>query len=76
MEKVLKTTMKKTPLSNFRYVFSTGNYIDSLIVKGSVVDAFNREISEKVKIYAVYMKLIHYLQTQSSTKKSLNMLVK
>jgi len=41
---------EKNPLSNYRYVFSTGNYIDSLVVKGSVKDAFNREISENINV--------------------------
>ena len=41
---------EKNPLSNYRYVFSTGNYIDSLSVKGIVVDAFNREISENINV--------------------------
>ena len=41
---------EKNPLSNYRYVFSTGNYIDSLFVKGSVNDAFNREISENINV--------------------------
>lgn len=41
---------EKNPLSNYRYVFSTGNYIDSLIVKGNVTDAFEREISENINV--------------------------
>ena len=41
---------EKNPLSNYRYVFSTGDYIDSLSVKGTVVDAFNREISENINV--------------------------
>ena len=41
---------EKNPLSNYRYVFSTGNYIDSLIVKGTVRDAYNREISENINV--------------------------
>lgn len=31
------------PFSYFRYVFSTGDYIDSLTVSGSIVDALKRE---------------------------------
>ena len=65
---------EKNPLSNYRYVFSTGDYIDSLSVRGTVIDAFNREISENINVFC--MRLIHYLQTQSSIRKSLNMLVK
>ena len=41
---------EKNPLSNYRYVFSTGNYIDSLVVKGIVKDAYNREISENINV--------------------------
>ena len=41
---------EKNPLSNYRYVFSTGDYIDSLSVKGTVIDAFNREISENINV--------------------------
>ena len=33
---------ERNPLINFRYVFSTGEYIDSLKIKGSVKDAFER----------------------------------
>lgn len=31
------------PFPYYRYVFSTGDYIDSLTVKGQIEDAFNRE---------------------------------
>ena len=41
---------ERNPLSNFRYVLSTGNFIDSLVVKGAVYDAFNREISENINV--------------------------
>ena len=41
---------EKNVLSNYRYVFSTGNYIDSLMVKGNVTDAFEREISENINV--------------------------
>ena len=41
---------EKNPLSNYRYVFSTGNYIDSLVVKGTVKDAYNRELSENINV--------------------------
>ena len=33
---------ERNPLTNYRYVFSTGDYIDSLKIKGSVKDAFER----------------------------------
>jgi len=38
------------PFSNFKYVFSTGEYIDSLIVKGFVKDALEREIDKGINI--------------------------
>ncbi len=41
---------ERNPLSNYRYVFSTGDYIDSLVVKGTVKDALNREISENINV--------------------------
>ncbi|MCB4798488.1 Ig-like domain-containing protein [Neotamlana laminarinivorans] len=31
------------PFSYYRYVFSTGDYIDSLSVKGKIIDAFNKK---------------------------------
>ncbi|TXG36826.1 Ig-like domain-containing protein [Seonamhaeicola maritimus] len=31
------------PYPYYRYVFSTGNYIDSLTVKGNIMDAFNKD---------------------------------
>lgn len=34
----------------FKYVFSTGNYIDSLSVSGTVTDAFKRETDENVSV--------------------------
>ena len=37
-------------LSDFRYVFSTGKFIDSLNVKGTISAAFNREISENINV--------------------------
>ena len=36
------------PLSNFRYVFSTGDIIDSLRIRGNVVDDLTREPAEEV----------------------------
>ena len=41
---------ERNPLTNYRYVFSTGKYIDSLKIKGSVKDAINREIGESINI--------------------------
>ena len=41
---------EKNPKSNYRYVFSTGTFIDSLRIKGRVVDAFEREISGNINV--------------------------
>lgn len=38
-------------LENFNYVFSTGAYIDSLQLKGNVVDAINNTAVEKVYVF-------------------------
>ena len=37
-------------LSDFRYVFSTGEFIDSLYIKGNISDAYNREISKNINV--------------------------
>lgn len=37
-------------LRNFKYVFSTGDYIDSLKVTGTVKDAFNDKVDEDISI--------------------------
>ncbi|MDJ0644772.1 MAG: Ig-like domain-containing protein [Flavobacteriaceae bacterium] len=37
-------------LRNFKYVFSTGNYIDSLKVSGTLKDAFNDEVDDDIAI--------------------------
>jgi len=38
------------PYPYYRYVFSTGNYIDSLNVKGKIIDAVNRKPDEFVSV--------------------------
>ncbi len=38
------------PISNFQYVFSTGEYIDSMVVEGKVLSAFNLRPIEDVKV--------------------------
>ena len=38
------------PLRSFKYVFSTGDYIDSLKVSGTVADAFEKETEENISI--------------------------
>lgn len=37
-------------LEKFKYVFSTGNYIDSLEISGSVKDAFDEKASKNIKL--------------------------
>ena len=37
-------------LSDFRYVFSTGKFIDSLYIKGNISDAYDREITENINV--------------------------
>lgn len=41
---------EENPFSYYRYVFSTGDYIDSLSVKGSVLDATNRQPDKFVTV--------------------------
>lgn len=41
---------EKNPTSNFEYVFSTGDEIDSLSVVGMVVDAFEKEPVENIMV--------------------------
>lgn len=38
------------PLKSFKYVFSTGDYIDSLLVKGTVTDGFEKKVDENISI--------------------------
>ncbi len=38
------------PIMNYRFVFSTGDYLDSLSVKGNVIDAYTREPEEGVYV--------------------------
>ncbi len=38
------------PLEQFKYVFSTGSYIDSLNVSGTITDAFNKDPDKDVSI--------------------------
>ncbi len=41
---------EENPYSYYKYVFSTGNYIDSLSVKGAIVDAEKREPEKFVAV--------------------------
>lgn len=52
-------------LKNFKYIFSTGTYIDSLKTKGSIKDAFQKEFDKNIsvllyKIDATYNDSIIY----------------
>jgi len=38
------------PLEQFKYVFSTGNYIDSLSISGTVADGFNKTPDKDISI--------------------------
>jgi hypothetical protein len=38
------------PYSQFKYVFSTGGFVDSLKVSGEIVDAFEKETDEFVTV--------------------------
>jgi len=44
------------PIKNFQYIFSTGNYVDSLSVRGSAWDAFSHE-PEKSAFVLMYADL-------------------
>lgn len=46
----IKDITKNNVLLNFKYVFSTGHYIDSLSISGQVMDAYTLEPKEKVLI--------------------------
>lgn len=37
-------------LNSFKYVFSTGNYIDSLKTKGKVIDAFEKNFEKNISV--------------------------
>lgn len=41
---------EKNPLTNFTYIFSTGDYVDSLSIHGEVIDAFNLSPVEETLI--------------------------
>ncbi len=42
---------EKNVLENFKYVFSTGDYIDSLKVSGTIKDAFQLELNEGPSLF-------------------------
>ncbi|MGM0667094.1 MAG: Ig-like domain-containing protein [Bacteroidota bacterium] len=44
----IKDLNENNPLENFKYVFSTGDVIDSLSVTGHIYDAYNLEAGEEI----------------------------
>lgn len=46
----IKDLNENNPLENFKYVFSTGNVLDSLSVTGHIYDAFNLEAGEGILV--------------------------
>lgn len=48
--KAVQDITESNPLENFRYVFSTGAYIDSLSLSGKVTDAFSGSASKGVLV--------------------------
>lgn len=38
-------------LSNFKYIFSTGSYIDSLSISGTIKDAFSKKKNKSVSVF-------------------------
>ncbi|GEM53943.1 hypothetical protein B0A58_03885 [Flavobacterium branchiophilum NBRC 15030 = ATCC 35035] len=41
---------ENNPIQQFKYVFSTGSYLDSLQLKGTIKDAFDRKVTNFVSI--------------------------
>lgn len=41
---------EENPLAQFKYVFSTGDYIDSLAISGTISDAYNLETEENISV--------------------------
>ena len=52
------------PVSNFEYVFSTGNEVDSLMIEGTAVNAFDHKPAENsfVMLYKEYDDSIPYIK--------------
>ncbi|MEA1887054.1 MAG: Ig-like domain-containing domain [Bacteroidota bacterium] len=46
----VKDLNENNPITNFKYVFSTGDVIDSLSVTGYIYDAFNLEAGEEILV--------------------------
>jgi hypothetical protein len=52
--KAIADNNEGNPLTNFEFVFSTGSYLDSLSVKGHIVNAFNLQPSKDPFIVGLY----------------------
>jgi len=61
---------ENNPIPNFQYVFATGRQIDSLRIRGKVLDAFSREVEENATVMlhqateddsVFYQKLPNYI---------------
>lgn len=46
----LQDIHENNPIDNFKYIFSTGNFIDSVIVKGKIENAFDHKTSKGVLV--------------------------
>ncbi|MFO7852446.1 MAG: Ig-like domain-containing domain [Bacteroidota bacterium] len=46
----IKDLNENNPITNFKYVFSTGDHIDSLSVTGYIYDAFDLEAGEEILV--------------------------
>ncbi len=55
--KAIKDNNEGNPLGDFRYVFSTGSYIDSLNLRGKIVKAFNHQVPEERTLAVLYKNL-------------------
>jgi len=55
---------ENNPIPNYKYVFSTGDYLDSLLYSGSVVNAFDLSPSKEtsVLLYAQFEDSVPYLE--------------
>lgn len=52
--KAITDNNEGNPLTNFEFVFSTGDYLDSLSIKGTLINAFNLQASKEPIIVGLY----------------------
>jgi len=55
--KAIEDNNEGNPLTNFEFVFSTGKYLDSLSVKGTLINSFNLKPSKEPFIIGLYDQL-------------------